>query len=60
MFTEQIEEAMRILLQELQDAFAIQKGKHALKAAQNAYMKAARAVRDIERTRVIPMKGSQE
>lgn len=60
MISDTIEETMHILLQELQQAFAIQKGKHALRAAQNAYMKAARTVSDIERGKQykIPMQGS--
>lgn len=62
MYSEEEVEILRVLLAKLRDAFSIKKGKHALQAAQRAYMTAAQNYRDIERYRQqrITILGSQE
>lgn len=51
MYSEEEAEILRVLLDDLQKAFGIKSAKHAVKAAQQAYMRAARDRSDLERYR---------
>ena len=51
MFSEAEPAILEVLLNELRDAFSDKKASHAVRKAQNAYMKAARDLRDVERAR---------
>lgn len=62
MYSEEEAEILRVLLNDLREAFTIKKASRALTAAQNAYMRAAYNYRDLERfrQRKIQIIGSQE
>ena len=51
MFTEEAEEILKRLLSELQSALDNHKAKFVAVGTRNAYMKAARELRDLERAR---------
>ena len=62
MYSEEEAEILRVLLDDLREAFTIKKASRSLTAAQNAYMQAAYNYRDLKRfrEREIQIIGSQE
>lgn len=62
MYSDEEAEILQVLLKDLQDAFNHKKASRALTHAQNAYMRAARNLADLERYRhsKMPILGSEE
>lgn len=56
MYSEEEAEILRVLLADLEAAFEIKKASRAIYAAENAYMRAIRNYRDLEKYRMMKNK----